>query len=371
VFVWATPLSRFQLLAEIDPVLQRNALKDAQASLENVRAQRLSTQALLRQYESAYRRQGVLIAQDASSRADLETAQAQYDGTRADLAALDAQISKAAIAVDTAQANLDYTRITAPMDGVVLTIATQEGQTVVSTQSATTILTLADLSRITVKAKISEADVVRVRPGLVSYFTLLGDADTRYFSTLRAIEPAATTTASSSTSSSAVYYNGLFEVANPDQKLKVAMTAQVSIVIRGAKQALCIPVSALERRGAVGRCTVRLLRNSTPESRDIRVGVSDNVQVQVVEGLREGAAPRAGAGTARSPGFGRALPAPPGRAFRGAAATGEYRPRTHERRRCHPGGRADRGPGQKERPGDDGDPARAAHPGAHGYPGYP
>jgi membrane fusion protein, macrolide-specific efflux system len=279
-----------QLLAEIDPVLQKNALRDAQASLENVRAQRSSKQALLQQYTASYRRQKELFEQDSTSRADLEVAQAQFEGTRADLAALDAQIGKATIAVDTAKANLDYTQITAPMDGVVLTISTQEGQTVVSTQSATTILTLADLSSITVKAKISEADVVRVRPGLVTYFTLLGDADTRYFGRLRAIEPAPTTavSTSSASSSAAVYYNGLFEVANPGQKLRTAMTAQVSIVINGARQALCIPVSALEQRGKDGICSVRVLRAALPETRKIRVGVSDNVRIQVVEGLREG-----------------------------------------------------------------------------------
>jgi macrolide-specific efflux system membrane fusion protein len=287
-----------QLLAEIDPVLQQNALRDAQASLENVRAQKLSKQALLQQYVLACRRQKELMAQDATAHADLENAQAQLDGTRADLAALDAQISKAAIAVDTAKANLDYTQIVAPMDGVVLTITTEEGQTVVSTQSATTILTLADLNTITVKAKISEADVMRVRPGLPAYFTLLGDADTRYQSKLRAVEPAstATTTAaassssasSSSSSTAAVYYNGLFEVPNPDRKLRVAMTAQVSIVVNGAKRALCIPVSALDQRSKDGRATVRLLRNSAPETRAIRVGISDNVQVQVLEGLKEG-----------------------------------------------------------------------------------
>ena len=66
------------------------------------------------------------------------------------------------------------------------------------------------------------------------------------------------------------------------------MTAQVTIVINGAKQALCIPTSALEQRSKDGRATVRLLRGSTPETRAIRVGISDNVQVQVLEGLRAG-----------------------------------------------------------------------------------
>jgi membrane fusion protein, macrolide-specific efflux system len=278
-----------QLLAEIDPVLQRNSLRDAEASLENVRAQKRSRQAMLRQYESAYRRQQQLLAQDASARSELEGAQAQLDSTRADIAALDAQINKAKIAVDTARANLGYTRIVAPMDGVVISIVTQEGQTVVSAQSAPTILKLANLDTITVKAQISEADVIRVKPGQTAWFTILGDSDMRHYSRLRAIEPGPdSTTSNSSSSSTAIYYNGLFEVPNPGRKLRVSMTAQVSIILREARQVLCIPASAIGDREQDGRYTVKLLRNNGPETRRIHVGINNNVQVQVLDGLREG-----------------------------------------------------------------------------------
>jgi macrolide-specific efflux system membrane fusion protein len=283
-----------QLLAEIDPVLQQNSLRDAEASLENVKAQKRSKQALLQQYELAYKRQKQMVDQDAAARADLESAQSQLDSTRADLAALDAQINKARISVDTAQANLDYTRIVAPMDGVVISIVTEEGQTVVSAQAAPTILKLANLDTITVKAQISEADVTRTRPGQPVYFTILGDADTRYYSTLRAIEPGpdTTTTSSSSTttssSSTAIYYNGLFDVPNPGRKLRVSMTAQVSIVQNIAKQALCIPASALGEKGKDGRSTVRVLVNNLPENSMIRTGINNNVLIQVTEGLQEG-----------------------------------------------------------------------------------
>jgi membrane fusion protein, macrolide-specific efflux system len=283
-----------QLLAEIDPVLQQNSLRDAEASLENVKAQKRSKQALLQQYELAYKRQKQMVDQDAAASADLESAQAQLDGTRADLAALDAQINKAKISVDTAKANLDYTRIVAPMEGVVISIVTEEGQTVVSAQSAPTILKLANLDTITVKAQISEADVTRTRPGQSVYFTILGDADTRYYSTLRAIEPGpdTTTTSSSSTttssSSTAIYYNGLFDVPNPGRRLRVSMTAQVSIVQNIAKQALCIPTSALGEKGKDGRYTVKVLQNNLPENRMIRTGINNNVLVQVTEGLKEG-----------------------------------------------------------------------------------
>ncbi|MEA5115451.1 MAG: macrolide transporter subunit MacA [Geobacteraceae bacterium] len=284
-----------QLLAVIDPVLQENSLKDAEASRENVAAQIKAKKALLRQYDLAYKRQKELAAQDAGSRADLETAQAQYDTTRADLAALEAQHRKAKVAVETAKANLDYTRIVAPMDGVVIGIVTEEGQTVNSAQTAPTILKLANLGTMTVKAEISEADVIKVKPGQKVYFTILGDPDTRHYGVLRAIEPAteaasstSSTSSSSSSSSTAIYYNGLFDVRNPDRKLRVSMTAQVAVVLSEARQVLSIPVSALRDKGKNGQQKVKVLVNGKAEDRTVRVGISNNVNVQLISGLREG-----------------------------------------------------------------------------------
>lgn len=283
-----------QLLAEIDPVLAQNTLKDAEAQVDNLQAQKRSKQALLKQYELAFQRQSQMNAKDAGSKADLESAQAQLESTRHDISALEAQTRKAVIAVDTARANFGYTRIHAPIDGTVISIDTEEGQTVVSNQTATTILTLATLDTMTVKAKISEADVTRVKPGLSTYFTLLGDSDTRYYGKLRAIEPGpvngTTTTGTSSTgsSSSAIYYYGLFEVPNPDNMLKVSMTTQVAVVLNQARQALCVPVAALGEKQKDGKTTVRVLAGEQPETRTIRTGISNNVQIQVLDGLREG-----------------------------------------------------------------------------------
>jgi macrolide-specific efflux system membrane fusion protein len=244
----------------------------------------------LRQYELAYRRQKGLAAQDAASLADLESAQAQLETTRAELAALEAQFRKAQIAVDTAKANLDYTRIVAPMDGVVIGIITEEGQTVVSAQAAPTILRLADLDTVTVRAQISEADVTRVRPGQKVWFTILGEPDTRRYGTLRAIEPATESASSSSstTSSTAIYYNGLFDVKNPDRKLRPSMTAQVAVVLSEARQALSVPVSTLRDKGKDGRQTVKVLTDGKTEERSVRVGISDRVNAQVLDGVREG-----------------------------------------------------------------------------------
>jgi macrolide-specific efflux system membrane fusion protein len=240
---------------------------------------------------------------DASSQQDYESAEATLAATRADIEALDAQIEQGRISVDTARVNLGYTRIVAPMDGVVVAIVTREGQTVNAVQQAPTIIKLAQLGTMTVKAQISEADVPRVEPGQPVYFTILGEPDHRYHATLRAIEPApdsitsdTTTTSSTSSSSSsgssssaAIYYNGLFDVDNPDGKLRISMTAQVSIVLAEAKGAVTVPATALGKKDGQGHATVRVLDEAgQPVDRAVRVGISDSVSVQIMEGLAAG-----------------------------------------------------------------------------------
>ncbi len=288
-------VSKGQLLAVIDPVIPQNDLRDAEAALDNVLAQKQAKQALLKQYRLELQRQRTMRGQDASAQADLEQAEAALAQTQAELRALDAQTRQAHIKVDTAKANLGYTQISAPMDGVVIAIVTEEGQTVVSSQSAPTILKLADLDTMTVKAEISEADVIRVQPGQATRFTILGDPDTQYQGVMRAIEPApesesseSSSSTTSSTSSSAIYYNGLFDVANPDHKLRVSMTAQVTIVLGESKQVLAIPLSVLGQRLAGNRYEVQVLVNDRPEPRAITTGRKDSVNIEVLEGLTEG-----------------------------------------------------------------------------------
>ncbi|CAO3881096.1 efflux RND transporter periplasmic adaptor subunit [Achromobacter mucicolens] len=289
-----------QLVAEIDDLTQQNELRNAQAALQTRRAERAAKVATLKQAELAFKRQRQMLAADASSREAYETAEATLAVTRAEIASLDAQIAQAEIQVDTAQVNLGYTRIVSPIDGMVVAVVTKEGQTVNSIQSAPTIIKVAQVDTMTIKAQISEADVTRVKPGLPVYFTILGEPDERYRATLRAVEPApdsiqkedaasSLTSSSSTSTSAAVYYNGLFDVPNPDEKLRISMTAQVFIVLGEAKDAVVVPASALGKRGKDGRYEVRVvLDGNKTETRQVRIGMNNNVQAQVLEGLEVG-----------------------------------------------------------------------------------
>lgn len=290
-----------QLLAQIDPRIPENNLKNAQAQLENVKAQIRGQQALLTEYTLALKRQQTMFASNASSKADLESAQAQLASTQAQIAALNAQLKQAEIGVDTAKTNLGYTQISAPMDGVVVKIVTKEGQTVVSAQSAPTILILANTNTMTVKAQISEADVVKIKPGLPVYFTILGKPNKKFEASLRSIEPAPDTLTTddqsvSTISSTAIYYNGVFDVPNPDHLLRTWMTAQVSIVLGKADDALKIPVTALGKRLGKDKYEVQVLVKGKPQTREITTALNNRVDVEVLDGLKEGDQVVVGAG---------------------------------------------------------------------------
>ena len=240
-----------QLIAQIDSVRQENELKTAEASIKNQQAQLAVRQANLAKVEAEYRRQQAMYDQDATSRAELEAALASYKTAQADIAAINAQIEQSRLTLATAREDLGYTRIVAPMDGTVVAIVTEEGQTVNANQSAPTIVKLAKLDTMTVKSEISEADVMKVEEGQRVYFTTLGNSEKKHYATLRQVEPAPNsinteTNNSSSTSSSAVYYNALFDVPNEDGKLRIDMTAQVSIVLDEAKNVLMIPAAAIQ-----------------------------------------------------------------------------------------------------------------------------
>ncbi|TAK97545.1 MAG: efflux RND transporter periplasmic adaptor subunit [Aquabacterium sp.] len=288
-----------QLVAEIDSTTQNNALRNAEAQVALLTAQRRAKVALQKQAELTFKRKQELVRLDAGAKADLEDAEAALATTTADIGALDAQIKQASISVDTAKVNLGYTRILAPIDGVVIAVIAEEGRTVNAIQSAPSIIKLAKLDQVQIKAQISEADVVRVKPGMPAYFTILGEPLHRFDATLHGVEPVpeadqtdAKVTASTSTTT-AIYYNGLFDVPNVDGKLRVLMTAQVFIVLNKADHALVIPASALGKRDRKTKTyAVSVLEGPQGKqqvsTRQVKIGLNNRVQAQVLEGLKEG-----------------------------------------------------------------------------------
>ncbi|MFG6111620.1 efflux RND transporter periplasmic adaptor subunit [Stenotrophomonas nematodicola] len=286
------------LIAEIDATTQQNQVLNAQATLDQVKAQRAVQQASLREAELEFARQQQMLAAEATSRAEYDAADAKLKTARAQIQSYDAQIKGRETELATARATLSYTRITAPMDGTVVAVVAEEGRTVNANQTAPTIVMLARLDLVTVNAEVSEADVVKIKAGMPVYFTTLGEPDRKYHATLRQINPApasiandssSSSSASSSSSSSAVYYNALFDVENPDGSLRIDMTAQVSVMLKQAKGVLTIPAVALGPKTRDGQYMVRVAdADGMPAPREVRIGINNGATAEVLSGVEEG-----------------------------------------------------------------------------------
>jgi macrolide-specific efflux system membrane fusion protein len=282
------------LIAEIDSLTQQNSLKVAKASLNSTKAEYRAKEAQIRQAQQAFERQKSMFADNASSKADYETAQADLEVYQAQLEQLQSELEQQQLSVENAQLELDYTTIKAPMDGVLVYNSVVVGQTVNASQTTPTLVELADLQRMTIKAQISEADVINVKSGQAVYFTILGQPNKRYNATLRAIEPGPTSMDGDDvdmepSDSDAVYYNGLFEVDNEEGFLRIGMTAQVSIVLNQAKGVIIVPAQVLQKKSGRGAgFQVPVLNQGGIEYRDVSVGISNKINAEITQGLEEG-----------------------------------------------------------------------------------
>ncbi|GAK26052.1 efflux RND transporter periplasmic adaptor subunit [Serratia liquefaciens] len=293
-------VTKGQPIADIDDLPQRNDLRNAEAALNAAKADLQAKQALLKQAESRFKRQKRMLNDEASSREDFESAEATLAATRAELIALNARIVQAQIEVDKKKVDLSYTRILAPMDGIVIAVITQQGQTVNANQSAPTIVKLAQLDVMTIKAQISEADITRVTQGQKAYFTIFSEPDKKYDATLRTVELAPESvmkddslsgggSASGSGSANAsVYYNALLDVPNPENRLRIAMTAQVSLLLGEAKNTLLVPIQAVHKNADKKQQVQVLTGENRVEMREVTTGITNNVDIQILSGLKAG-----------------------------------------------------------------------------------
>jgi macrolide-specific efflux system membrane fusion protein len=293
-------VSKGQLIAEIDDQPQRSDLRNAQAALSVAQADLETREAALVRQQAQYQRLQQMIKTNAISRQDFDTAEQEWRSARAELTAQKARVIQAQIEVDKKQLDLGYTRIMAPMDGTVIAIVTKQGQTVNAVQTAPTIANLAQLGTMTIKVQISEADINNVQPGQQAWFTTFSNPDKRYNATLRSLELApesvmkddalmgnSESTPASSTNA-AVYYNALLDVPNPDNALRISMTAQVNLLRDSAKDALLVPVQAT-KKDADGKTYVEIPdQDNKPVKRIITTGITDSVDIQVLSGLKVG-----------------------------------------------------------------------------------
>ncbi len=270
-----------QLLAVIDPVLAKTALSSANAALESMTSQRSLKQATLVLARLQRDRNNDLFARQLASASERDITRAAYDVAFADVASLSAQMKEASAAVNTAKANVGYTNITAPMSGEIVSISLLEGQTLNANQQAPNILRIADIDTVTVWAQVSEADIVRVKPGLEVYFTILGDS-LRWNGKIRQVLP------TPELINNVVFYDVLFDIPNPKRELKIQMTAQVFIVLAQAKDVLLIPAAAIGNASEGSEINVKVLNpDGSIEPRKVKIGIKSELSAEIMDGLKE------------------------------------------------------------------------------------
>ena len=308
-----------QLLATLDPRLFQAQLEKAAASLASANANVEKAQAAYADSVRIGNRQQELRQQGLISQADLDTALATRDQNAAGLSAAKATVLQAKADRDMAATNLAFTRITSPIDGIVVSRSVDVGQTVAAAFQAPTLFLIAnDLTKMQILANIDEADVGKVREGLEAKFTVDAYPGETFTGMIRDVRQAPNTI------QNVVTYPAVIDAPNPDRKLRQGMTASVNITAARKDDSLRVSNAALrwkpdesaapetaQRPGgtpqartasaaargardgsaqqAPGRAgRVYKLENGKPVPVNIRVGLSDGQRTEVIEGLSEG-----------------------------------------------------------------------------------
>lgn len=280
-----------ELIAELDSITQENTLNSAQAQLAAYKAQLVAAQTAYRVANSNFQRIAKLYKRKASSLDDYENAQNNLDSAKANVEQIQAQIKQSEIEVNTAAANLNYTKITSPIDGTVISIPVSVGQTVNANQTTPTIIQVADLDTMLIKPEISEGDITKIKPGMKVQFTTLAEPDEIYQAEIASVDPALTTLTDNEYSESvsdtnAIYYYANVLVPNPEHKLQIGMTTQNTIITAQKQHVLVVPTLAIQKRN--GQNSVQILDGDKVVEKVVQIGLHDDINTEILSGLNEG-----------------------------------------------------------------------------------
>jgi len=251
-------------------------VRHAQAVLDTANANASQTQ--LKQQDVAQAEEAVHQADSALRMARANTAQVRVKEQAIRTAR--AQVMQAEAALRYAETQLSYTRIVSPIDGVIASVSTQEGETIAAGLTAPTFVTIIDLSRLQVDALVDETDIGRVKVGQAATFTVDSFPDEEFEGTVTAIYPKAII------DQNVVNYDVVVTIANPRGLLRPDMTANVTIAVATKENVLAVPSKAIKRED--GTKVVYVLRNGSPERRVVKTGWKDSDYTEIISGLKEG-----------------------------------------------------------------------------------
>jgi macrolide-specific efflux system membrane fusion protein len=301
-------VTKDQLLAELDPRIYQSRLEASEAQLNAQKAQAEQQRASLTLAEQQHKRNSQLIDSKAISQDAFEQSKSALIVARARLKSIQALIDEIESGLKADRTNLEYTKIYAPMAGTVATLPVREGQTVNASQTAPTLMRIANYDVMTVRAQVAEADVMRLTSGMQAYFTTLGDTEKRFVGTVRQIQP------TPDIISDVVLFNVLIDAENTERLLMDGMSCQVFFVLGKAENVPLLPVEALIRRSPKedseeGKAYYVQVKGQK-EPVLIRTGFADRMRAEVRSGLKQGDVvilparekPRSGGGGGRSSG---------------------------------------------------------------------
>lgn len=270
-----------QVIAELDKTNLTSSLKTAQANKQSV----LSN---LNYQKANYERYKTLYDKGLISASEYEAAQLSYQQAREQLAQAQEEVQRA-------QTNLGYATITSPIDGIVLSKAVEEGQTVAASFSTPELFTIAqDLTNMQVVADVDEADIGGVREGCRVTFTVDAYPNDVFSGEVTQVRQEATNT------NNVVTYEVVISAPNTELKLKPGLTANVTIFTSELLDVITVPTKALrytpEKETVGGRNIVPsqakhkvwVLEGNSVKAIAVEIGQSDGSNTQIISGLTEG-----------------------------------------------------------------------------------
>jgi HlyD family secretion protein len=217
------------LLAELDPT-------PFQAQVEQQRAAVTKAVVDTRNAEITFNRQKRLLDEGLAAQSDFDAAKAAFD-------AANAQVDQAKASLSQSETNLKYTKISSPIDGIVVARQFDVGQTVAASFQAPTLFTIAqDLTKMQVSADVSESDIGQIKVAEPVRFTVDAYPERDFRGTVSQIRLNATV------NQNVVTYPVIVEVSNPDLLLRPTMTANVTIDVANVSDRLRVPNAALRWR---------------------------------------------------------------------------------------------------------------------------
>ena len=280
-----------EMIAEIDSTTQQNDVDINKAKLSSYEAQLTAAKTSLNIAEKQYKRLQNLKKRNAASDEDLENAQETYETAKSKVTELESSVKETQISLSPAETNLGYTKITAPLDGTIVSIPVKVGQTINAAMDTPTIVQIADLSQMEILIEISEGDISNVKPGIKVTYTILADMNDVHETTLKSIDPGLTLLTNDEYTEvvdegEAIYYYGRLVVPNPDGKLRIGMTTQNVLYVESAPNVLTVPTTAIKTNGNAKY--VEILTADGVQQRQITTGISDGLNMEVKTGVNEG-----------------------------------------------------------------------------------